>query len=122
MRPKSATRIRTGCARDRQTTRIARHGPTLRLSAKTQRGGSIRVELQDENWNPHEGFGLQQSTPIHGNHLDAPVTWGATTQTVHGEPGRRIRRPVSNHLPTVRPLVLRFQLDRATLYGFEVIP
>ncbi|MDE2769098.1 MAG: hypothetical protein OXO54_07720 [Chloroflexota bacterium] len=105
MRPKSATRIRTGCARDTQTARIARHGATLRLSAKTQQGGSIRIELQDENWNPHEAFSLDQSTPIHGDHLDAPVTWGATTK-----------------IPATRPLVLRFQLDRATLYGFELIP
>ncbi|MDE2918399.1 MAG: hypothetical protein OXR64_00965, partial [Chloroflexota bacterium] len=28
----------------------------------------------------------------------------------------------SNHLPTDRPIVLRFQFRRATLYGFEVIP
>ena len=122
MRPKSATRIRTGSARDTQTARIARHGATLRLSAKTQQGGSIRIELQDENWNPHEGFTLDQSTPITGDHLDTPVTWTSATQPVRGEPGRRTRRPESNHLPTDRPLVLRFQLDRATLYGFEVIP
>ena len=159
MRPKSATRIRTGCDRDMKTARIARRDATLRLNAKTQQGGSIHVELQDEHWNPHQGFRLDQSTPIHGNHLDAPITWTSTTQTVHGEPGRRLRltvsnhshgtqasravpspfsslsahsslssgepgrrtrRPESNHLPTDRPLVLRFQLDRATLYGFEV--
>ena len=82
------------------------HGATLRLNAKTQQGGSIRVELQDEHWNPHQGFGLDQSTPIHGNHLDAPVTWDATT---------RISAAAS------RPVVLRFQLRQATLFGFEVV-
>ena len=79
------------------------HGATLRLNAKTAEGGSIRVELQDEHWNPHQGFTLHQSTPIHGNHLDAPVTWAQTST-----------------FPTTRPLVLRFQLHHATLYGFEV--
>ena len=104
MRPKSVTRIRTGCARDTQTAGIARQGTTLHLNAKTQEGGSIRVELQDEDWTPLDGFGLDQSTPISGDHLEAPVTWGQTTQ-----------------IPTARPLVLRFQLKRATLFGFEVV-
>ena len=121
MRPKSATRIRTGCARDTQTAGIARHGATLRLNAKTQQGGSIRVELQDENWNPHEAFSLDQSIPIHGNHLDAPVTWTSAAQPVRGDPAPRTRRPESNRLPTDRPLVLRFQMNRTTLFGFEVV-
>ena len=70
--------------------------PPSASAPKPSNGGSIRIELQDEHWNPLEGYRLEQSTPIHGNHLDAPVTWGPTTK-----------------IPTTRPIVHRFQLDRA---------
>ncbi len=94
------------------------HGQTLHLNADIQEGGTIRVELQDQTFTPLPNYTLQHSTPITGNHLSVPITWAP--QTVRGEPGRRSRRPVSNHLPTDRPLTLRFQLTNATLYGFEV--
>ena len=44
--------------------------------------------------------------PISGNHLDAPVTWGATTRITAAD---------------YRPVVLRFKLRQATLFGFEVV-
>ena len=82
------------------------HGHGLRLNAVTQSGGSIRVEVQAEDWTPREGYALEQSTPISGDHLDAPVTWGATTRI---------------SAPDYRPVVLRFKLHQATLFGFEVV-
>ena len=56
------------------------HGHSLRLNARTQSGGSVRVEVQDEDWTPRQGYGLEQATPISGDHLDAPVAWGAATR------------------------------------------
>ena len=82
------------------------HGHGLRLNVKTQSGGSIRVEVQAEDWTPREGYALEQSTPITGDHLDAPVTWGATTRISAAD---------------YRPVVLRFKLHQATLFGFEVV-
>ena len=82
------------------------HGRALRLNARTEEGGSIRVEIQDETWTPLENHVLNQSTPITGNHLDAPVTWGPTS---------RLTTTANN------PVVLRFQLRRANLFGFEVV-
>ena len=81
------------------------HGQTLHLNAKTQEGGSIRVELQDETFIPLLDGTLSNPPPLIGNHLHHPITWGETT-----------------HLPTTHPLVLRFQMNRATLYGFEITP
>ena len=82
------------------------HGHGLRLNVKTKSGGSVRVEVQDEDWTPREGYALEQSTPISGDHLDAPVTWGATTRISAAD---------------YRPVVLRFKLHQATLFGFEVV-
>ena len=82
------------------------HGRGLRLNVKTQAGGSVRVEVQDETWTPRDGYGLEQSSAISGDHLDAPVTWGATATISAAD---------------YRPVVLRFQLRKATLYGFEVV-
>ena len=58
------------------------------------------------DWAPCEGYALDQSTSITGNHLDAPVTWGATTRITAAD---------------YRPVVLRFKLHQATLFGFEVV-
>ena len=82
------------------------HGHGLRLNVKTQSGGCIRVEVQDETWTTREGYSLEQSSPISGDHLNAPVIWG-TTATISAV--------------DYRPVVLRFQLCKATVFGFEVV-
>ena len=69
------------------------HGQTLHLNANTQEGGAIRVEIQDETFTPVPGYTLAESTPITGNHLEAPVTWGPTTKI-----------PTTRHPPPHPPL------------------
>ena len=50
------------------------------------------------------GSDTKARPPISGDHLDAPVTWGATARI---------------SAPSYSPVVLRFKLRQATLFGFE---
>ncbi len=87
------------------------HGCGLRLDLQTAADGHVRVTALERapGWTPRPGHGaltvLAESQPLHGNHLRAPVSWtngAALRPAAHG------------------PIVLRFQLRRATLYGFEL--
>ncbi len=101
------SRVRAGLVADEHaefwTPPLHLHGSTLRLNAKTGEGGSIRVALQDESFTPLPNHTLPRS-PLTGNHLKHPITWGQTTR-----------------IPTTCPLVLRLQLNRAILFCFEVV-
>lgn len=66
-------------------------------------GGKVRVELQDSEGRPLEGFGLSDCEPLTGDEVDAKVRWkGATTSR-----------------PNVRPFRIRFVLENATLFSMK---
>ena len=52
------------------------------------------------------GRGIDDARPISGDHLDAPVRW-AGGDALDG--------------PNFGPVVLRFRLRNATIFGFEVL-
>ena len=87
-------------------------GRDLRLNVKTAADGEVRVAALERtpHWTPRAGHGalvtLEDSQPVHGDHLCAPVHWGGGSTL-----------SVSTH----GPVVLRFQLHRATLFGFELV-
>jgi len=51
-------------------------GQRLELNADTGGGGWVRVELQDENGRPLEGFSARDSIPISGNSVRLTAAWG----------------------------------------------
>ena len=81
-------------------------GGTLRLNVRTAIGGYVRVAVADESWAERDGFGLTDCAPIEGDQMDAPAIWDA---------GARAQ------LDTDAPVILHFQLQNATLHGFEVV-
>lgn len=90
---------------------------TLKINAVTRRTGGIRVEANRWGWSegkrpypyqltPLPGRTLAESTPIIGDQHWTTVTWknGSNLGYHEGE-----------------PLVLRFELDQATIYGLEFV-
>jgi len=79
-------------------------GTRLELNAATGGGGSIRVELLDENSRPLPGFSKELALPATGNSLRMPVTWKS---------GNDLARLAGK---TIR---LRFHLKDCRLYAFR---
>jgi len=79
-------------------------GKYLRLNASTSAAGGIRIELQDEEGNPLEGFSLNESNEIIGNDVDLEVHWSenADLASLNGMPIR-----------------MHFVLKDAHLYAFQ---
>ncbi len=50
-------------------------GDLLTLNANVREGGSVRVELLDENGDAVEGFALQNCIPLRGNGVAQEVRW-----------------------------------------------
>ena len=105
------------------TVAIIPPGRKLRLNARTMRGGSIRVEAAHVarstvdagtfgEVNPRvlagawsaEGRTFDDSNPIIGDHPSVPVTWRGTDDLGHGDGD---------------PVILRFRLDQAEIFGLE---
>ena len=87
------------------TTRTLRPGGSrLELNATIAAGGSLTVEVQDEQGRALPGFAAADCTPVIGDSLRLPVRWGDR----HGD----------DRWPE-RPLRLRFDLRDASLYGFR---
>jgi hypothetical protein len=61
--------------------------------------------VQSTNWEARDGYRLADVSVLHGDQLAAPVTWGERT-ALPDDLGDGV--------------VLRFQLDQATLFGFEL--
>lgn len=80
------------------------NGQQLRINFSTSTAGSIRVEIQDSEGKPLEGFALSDSTEIFGDAIDYPVSWrgGSSVQKLVGQ--------------TVR---LRFVLRDADLFSLR---
>lgn len=87
------------------TTRpITFGGDKLVLNYATSAGGSVQVELQDENGKPLRGYELKDMKPMYGDELDAVVTWKAN-------------RDLSSFAG--KPVRLRFVLRDADLFAFR---
>lgn len=93
-------------------------GSSLLLNVATGAGGTVQVEIQDENGKPIPGFALEDSDEINGNSIRALARWRA--EIVH-----KMRRPEGD--PDVsalagRPVRLRFFMRDARLYSFQFVP
>ncbi len=79
-------------------------GSRLTLNFATSAAGSVRVELQDPNGKPLEGFALADCPDHFGDTPERVVTWknGADVSALNG-----------------RPVRLRFQLKDADLYSLR---
>jgi len=102
-------------ARDRYVSRDAQDTPgelrtplvrfqdsDLRVNAQVE--GELRVRVLDEAGTPIPGFDYDDCTPIHGDSIDHAVQWQSDLATLQGQ-----------------VVHLQFRLNRARLYGFELI-
>ena len=67
-------------------------------------GFSCRVAAEDNQGNPLPGKGVEDSIPVWGNHRDIEVAWKGGTDLGYGMD---------------RPVLLRFRMKHAKLFGFE---
>ncbi|MCY3775620.1 MAG: hypothetical protein OXH11_06530 [Candidatus Aminicenantes bacterium] len=90
------------------TTRPIRfQGRGLELNYATSGGGSLLVELQDQDGEPLEGLSLEDCSPLVGDRIDGIATW-------------RRGEDLSRHAgKTVR---LRVRIRDAHLYAFRFVP
>ena len=79
-------------------------GKTLELNLDTSAGGSVRVELLDQDGKPLEHFTAEQATQLNGNSVRMPVSWGEN-------------RDVSKLAGT--PVKIRFIMRDCKLYAFQ---
>jgi hypothetical protein len=66
------------------------HGEQLVLNFATKKGGSVKVELQDEIGQPIPGFELSKCQPLIGDLIEQPVAW-KTSGSVAKLSGKTIR-------------------------------
>jgi hypothetical protein len=86
------------------TKPITFDGAELQLNFSTSAAGSIRVEIQDADGAPIDGFSLNDALGVIGDDLDRPALWKSGTD-VSELAGRPVR--------------LRFVLSDADLYAFR---
>jgi hypothetical protein len=80
-------------------------GTFLTVNYRAAGGGKLRVELQDAEGRPLEGFGLADCEPLTGDEIDDPVRWkGAAT--------------LKPKVPA-EPFRIRFVLENTTLYAMK---
>ncbi len=82
-------------------------GDTLSLNLATSAGGSVRVEIQDAERKPIEGYSLADCTEIFGDSLEYAVRW----QEKGTDVGKLAGRPVR----------LRFVIRDADIYSLRFI-
>ncbi len=83
---------------------LVSEGSRLWINARTEAGGSIRVELQDPEGNVFPGFSLDDCIPFSGNKVKKEMRW------------KRARVEEINW----RVVRLRFVLNRAQLFTFNI--
>jgi hypothetical protein len=86
------------------TLGILAPGNKLKINAVTKRAGSILVEAADFHGKPIPGRTFAEADPIIGDQFWTTATWNGEDQL-----GVEVGEPV----------VLRFKLDMAKLYGLE---
>jgi hypothetical protein len=79
-------------------------GQKLRINAKTSRVGEIRVEVADFYGETLPGYTFDDSVPIIGDQYQTPVTW---------------KNAESLNVPVGEPVVLRFRMKLAKMYGLD---
>ena len=79
-------------------------GSQLELNVDTGGGGSVLVELQDENGRPLDSYTIKEAAFICGNSVRIPVSWGK-------------RRDVSELAG--KPTKIRFAMRDCKLYAFQ---
>jgi len=81
-------------------------GKRLELNVETSGGGSVIVELLNENGKPIPGFSKDDAIPVNGNSVRMPVRWGdrAEVSTLTGKPVR-----------------IRFHMRNCKLYAFQFV-
>ena len=78
-------------------------GNRLQLNVDTSAGGICRVELQDLDGNPIDGFALEDADEINGNYIRVRASWKGSADV-----GKLAGTPVK----------LRFYLRNAKLFSF----
>ena len=88
------------------TRPIVFEGDELALNFSTSAAGCVRVEIQDGNGKPVDGFRLNECPRILGNKIKHIVKWknGSDVNKLAG-----------------RPIRLRFELRDADLFSFRFI-
>jgi len=86
------------------TKPITFQGDRLALNFSTSAAGMIRVEIQDADGKPIEGFALLDSSEVFGDDLERTVTWKHG-----GDVGKLASKPIRLH----------FTLSDADLYSFQ---
>lgn len=82
-------------------------GGRLEVNLSTSAGGTIRIEVRDEENVPCDGFALSDCDPIFGDDISHPVTWQGSTD-VSALAGSAVR--------------LHFVLQEADIYAFRFAP
>ena len=88
------------------TPAIKFSGERLELNVDTSGGGSVTVELLDQDHQPIPRFSKTEATPVNGNSVRMPVRWG-DRHTVSVLAGRPVR--------------LRFHMRDCKLYAFRFV-
>ena len=86
------------------TAKIVPPGRKLKINAVVHRAGSILVEATDSDRNPIPGRTFEDSVPIIGDQHWTPVTWKGKDDLGHKEGN---------------PIMLRFRMDKAKIFGLE---
>ena len=86
------------------TTPVVLDGERLVINAQTEAGGSVRVELQDEDGQPLADFNGQACDAFQGDSISHGVQWNNAGLD-------KLRQ---------QPVRIRFLLDRAKLYAYHV--
>ncbi len=71
-------------------------GTDLTLNYRATTGGSVRIEVQDANGKPIEGFHLEDCVPLTGDSVDAVVKWRGDPEWKGGSSGIRLRFVLQN--------------------------
>jgi hypothetical protein len=72
------------------TPLLAFEGNRLDLNVKTSGGGTVLVELQDEQGNPIDGYRLDDCDPVFCDDIDRTVAWSGTSHITIREQRCRI--------------------------------
>ena len=80
-------------------------GSRLELNVDPGAGGSIRIELLDENDQPIKGHTRGEATALYDNSICLPVTWGTANDSVAALAGK--------------PIKIRFLMRDCKLYAFQ---
>lgn len=81
-------------------------GDRLQINFASSAGGHVKVELQEPDGTPIEGFTLDDCVEIFGDELERVVQWGETTNV---------------SAPAGTPVRLRVELLDADLYSFQFV-